>query len=59
MKDRFKELYSFLKSNGELSQVFPRATGDWDKDSERFIKFQLELEQLAQATDVEIEEDDQ
>ena len=58
MKDRFRSLYIYLLENGELLNLFPNFTGEWDKDSVNFIKEQLELESLANEENLDYEDGD-
>lgn len=52
---RFKSLYQWMLQKNELSDFLPRATGDWEKDKKRFIAFQIEMEKLANLTDIDLE----
>lgn len=53
---KHKKLYDMLLNNGELYEVFPQATADWEKDKKQFILEQEELENLIKDWDVEIED---
>lgn len=57
MPDRFKNLYEALLENGELTLVFPKFKGTWEKDSSLFIKMQKEIEENINFIDVEDAED--
>lgn len=37
MSKSAKESYLLLQKTNELTQVFPKATGDWETDREKFI----------------------
>lgn len=38
MTQEAKNHYQTLKDNGELNDIFPRATGNWEEDKGRFIR---------------------
>jgi len=59
MELRFKKLYDFMTESGALSEMGNDYTGDWLKDKKKFIKEQIELEELANLTEINIEEDDE
>lgn len=39
MIEEAKRYYQVLIDNDELSEVFPKATGDWSIDEKKFCKF--------------------
>lgn len=54
--------YQLLKDRGELNEIFPKATGDWEKDKKSFnrlyeenIKFVLDYEKGV----LDLDEDDE
>lgn len=51
---RFKNLYTWMKQTGELTDFLPKSTGNWEKDKNKFIKFQQEMEKLANLKDVDV-----
>ena len=53
-EDRFKNLYEFMLKNKELKQLMPKATGEWEQDKDKFIKLQLDMENMANFTDVDL-----
>lgn len=55
MEERFKNLYNWMLQKNELSDFLPKATGDWEKDKKKFISFQVEMEKLANLTDIDLE----
>ena len=55
MEERFKNLYNWMLQKNELSDFLPKATGDWEKDKNKFISFQVEMEKLANLTDVDLD----
>ena len=52
---RFESLYNWMKQKEELNDFLPKATGVWEVDKNRFIRFQQEMEKLANLTDVDLE----
>ena len=44
-----------MLQKNELSDFLPKATGDWEKDKKKFISFQVEMEKLANLTDVDLD----
>lgn len=42
----YKPLYEMMLEAGELKIVFPRMTGEWEKDKKIFIQKQKDLESL-------------
>ena len=44
-----------MKQKEELNNFLPNATGDWEKDKKKFISFQVEMEKLANLTDIDLE----
>jgi len=57
MQNRFEILYNSLLSNGELHDLVPQMKGEWEKDKTKFIKFQTEMEKMANATNLFSEDD--
>lgn len=51
---RFKSLYDFLNNNNELKNFLPKPSGNWEEDKKRFIKMQLEIEEMANLKDVDL-----
>lgn len=51
----FKKLYDCLLDSEDLQTMYKGMTLDWDKDKDKFIKFQEELETLANIQDVDEE----
>lgn len=47
---RYKRLYDTMMETGELQEIFPSMSGQWEKDKTRFIQQQDELEKLANIT---------
>ena len=56
MEQRFKSLYQWMLQKNELNDFLPKATGVWEKDKDKFISFQKEMEKLADLTDVDLEQ---
>ena len=54
---RYKRLYESMSAAGDLKEVFPRLSGEWLKDKDKFIKEQQRLEEVINL-EVEIEEED-
>ena len=52
---RFENLYRWMRQKEELNDFLPKATGIWEKDKNRFIRFQQEMEKLANLTDVDLD----
>ena len=52
---RFKNLYMWMVQKKEINDFLPNATGEWEKDRSRFIRFQQEMEKLANLTDIDLE----
>lgn len=46
-EENYKQLYQCLIETEDLHRVFRGLTGDWNKDKNKFIKAQKELEQDA------------
>ena len=44
-----------MKQKEELNDFLPKATGIWEKDKKKFISFQVEMEKLANLTDIDLE----
>ena len=42
--EQIKALYESLLESDELKMFFPKMTGDWEKDKNKFIKLQKGLE---------------
>ena len=58
-KERFKNLYDSLPQTDELFVMFEGMTGYWEKDKNRFVKAQRELEDIVNFKDVtDVEEID-
>jgi len=55
---RFRKLYDSMLGSGELKDVFGSMTGDWEKDKKKFIKEQLDMEELLNMKDVDTDSDD-
>lgn len=53
---RFKKLYECLLESDEL---YSGMTGDWDKDKDRFIREQKELEELANLTQIDLDTEEE
>jgi len=51
MRD-FKQLYECLLDTEDLHRMFKGMTGNWEEDKTKFIKYQLELESLANVKEV-------
>lgn len=49
---RYKKLYEAMLQSGELKELYPRLTGEWEQDEKKFIKEQKLLEDLAGAIDL-------
>lgn len=55
--EHYKQLYDNLLHTEELKDMFPKMTGNWDKDKKTFIAEQKEIENLLKDIDVYGEED--
>lgn len=53
---RFKKLYDCLLESDEL---YSGMTGDWEKDKDRFIREQKELEELANLTQIDLDAEEE
>ena len=51
-KERFRNLYDSLLQTDELFVMFTGMTGDWEKDKNKFVKAQKELEDIINFKDV-------
>jgi len=51
----FKKLYDCLLDSEDLKTMYKGLTLVWEEDKEKFIRFQTELEQLANITNVDEE----
>ena len=51
---RFEKLYNYLLENGELRMV-PKMKGNWEQDKEKFITYQIKIEELANLKDTNFE----
>ncbi len=47
MKENYQNLYKCLLKSEELLGMFPGMSGEWEKDSKKFIEAQTEVENLA------------
>ena len=56
MEGRFKKLYDFMLANEELDDSM--FVGNWDEDMHLFINEQLELEALAELTEIDLDNED-
>lgn len=54
---RFKKLYESMLESGELSEVFPLMSGNWEKDKNRFVREQTELEELINFKSIDLDDD--
>ncbi len=54
MRD-FKQLYDCLLESEDLHLMYKGLTGIWSKDKDKFIRFQKDLEQLANIINVDEE----
>ena len=52
-EERFKNLYNYMNKNGELKKLMPKMTGEWETDKSRFIRYQLEMEEMANVKNLE------
>ena len=43
-----------MLKNKELKQLMSKATGEWEQDKNKFIKLQLDMEDMANFTDVDL-----
>lgn len=46
-----------MLESGELSEVFFSMSGVWEKDKNKFIKEQTELEKLINFTNIDLDDD--
>lgn len=53
----FKKLYDCLLDSEDLKTIYKGMTGDFEKDKEKFIRFQTELEQLANVIEIDLNEE--
>ena len=53
IEENFKKLYDFLLETRELKIRYKGLSGIWEEDREKFIKYQTELETLANIIDEE------
>lgn len=44
MEKGYKDLYESLKKENELKRFMPKLSGDWEKDKNKFITYQEDLE---------------
>lgn len=54
---RFKKLYESMLKTGELQEVFPLMSGNWEKDKNRFVREQTELEELINFKSIDLDDD--
>ena len=54
MRD-YKKLYDCLLNTEELHKMFPKLSGKWENDKNKFIQYQSELESLANIQEVDEE----
>lgn len=52
---RFENLYHWMKKNNELKSISTKLTGDWEKDKDKFIILQKEMEDMANLTDIDLD----
>lgn len=54
-----KAIYESLLENGELHIMFPKATGEWETDKEKFIEaYNKNMEAISSGYDIYEDEDD-
>lgn len=56
---KHRKLYDSLLKNGELLELFPDFTGDWEEDKKAFIAEQEEVDALIKELDTDIDLDDE
>lgn len=56
MEQRYKNIYDWMLQKDELFDFMPKASGDWEQDKVKFIFFQIEMEKLANLTDIDLEQ---
>ena len=54
MKNRFEQLYQFMLNNGDLKFV-PKMAGNWEEDKDKFTKYQIKIEEVANLKDIDFE----
>ena len=54
---KYKQLYECLLETEELHKMFPKLSGDWEQDKNKFIQYQQDLESLANVIDTDIDEE--
>lgn len=55
MEQRYKNIYDWMLQKNELFDFMPKASGDWEQDKVKFISFQIEMEKLANLTEIDLE----
>jgi Leucine-rich repeat (LRR) protein len=50
----YKKLYDSLIQSEELLEIFPQLKGNWEKDKEKFIKIQNQMENLTMDFEVKL-----
>lgn len=53
----FKKLYDCLLDSEDLKTIYKGLHGNWEEDKEKFIRFQTELEQLANVIEIDLNEE--
>jgi len=51
-EENYKKLYDFLVESGEIKTI-QKMSGVWEKDKIKFIKYQTELEDLANVIEID------
>lgn len=54
-EENYKKLYTCLLETEDLHRMFPKLSGTWEADKNKFIKYQKELEQGANVIDIDEE----
>ena len=53
----FKNLYDCLLDSEDLKTIYKGMTGDFEKDKEKFIRFQQDLENIANVIEIDLNEE--
>lgn len=51
-EENYKKLYDFLVESGEIKTI-QKMSGVWEKDKQKFIRYQTELEDLANVIEID------
>lgn len=55
---KLKQLYLSLVESGDIFDVFPDATGEWNDDKKEFTKIQSEMDDIIKQKTIDLDEEE-